>query len=120
MSSNSGVPTDGRRSAQLPCATIERMEYIDTDSPLRLGRVIEARQLPDLLPALEPGEGFQIECDGKVVGAMISARDLELYLELLRDYEDKVDGEAAERILANSDRIPLEQLLEELGTTARS
>ncbi|MFN8618125.1 MAG: hypothetical protein U0837_13595 [Dehalococcoidia bacterium] len=37
------------------------MEYIDTDSPLRLGRVIEARQLPDLLPALEPGEGFQIE-----------------------------------------------------------
>lgn len=95
------------------------MEYIDTDSPLRLGRVLDARKLPDLVPALEPGEGFQLECDGKVLGAMISARDLELYLELLRDYEDKVDGEAAERILANSDRIPLEQLLEELGTTAR-
>ncbi len=97
-----------------------RMEYIDTDSPLRLGRVTDSRTLSDLLPALEPGEGFQLECDGQVVGALISPRDLELYLELLREYEDRVDGEAADRVRTDSDLIPLEQLLEEHGIVARS
>lgn len=96
------------------------MEYIDTDSPLRLGKVSNPRELAGLIPALEPGEGFQLECDGKVVGALISARDLELYLELLRDYEDWMDGEAAERTRANSDTIPIEQLLSELGIVAGS
>lgn len=86
------------------------MEYIDTDSPLRLGRVLDARNLPDLVANLEPGEGFQLECDGKVVGAMISARDLELYLELLRDYEDKRDGEAAEAAKAAREWVPWEQV----------
>lgn len=86
------------------------MEYIDTDSPLRLGRVLDARKLPDLVANLEPGEGFQLECDGKVVGALISARDLELYLELLRDYEDKLDGEAAEAAKAEREWVPWEQV----------
>lgn len=91
------------------------MEYIDTDSPLRLGRVTDTRTLSDLLPALEPGEGFQLECDGQVVGALISPRDLELYLELLREYEDKVDHATTVVALKEDKWVDWDQVKADLG-----
>lgn len=93
------------------------MEYIDTDSPLRLGRITDAAgQIADVVPRLEAGEGFQLEKGGRVVGALISEADLKLYLCLLREYEDKVDGEAADRAKAEGgERIPWEKLKVELG-----
>jgi hypothetical protein len=92
------------------------MEYIDTDSPLRLGRVQVPEELAALVRALEPGEGFQLELAGRVVGAVISSRDLDLYLTLLREYEDKVDGEAADKAIAEGgEPIPIEALMEEFG-----
>lgn len=98
------------------------MEYVDTDSPLRLGRISpDAEALAAAVGRLQAGEGFQLEQGGRVTGALISARDLELYLHLLREYEDRVDSEAADRAIAGGGTpIPIEKLMEEFGVKARA
>lgn len=93
------------------------MKYVDTDSPLRLGRIApDATAIDKAVKKLEAGEGFQLECDGKVVGALISPRDLELYLQLLREYEDKVDSEAAEAAKKDGEWVEWEQLKARLSS----
>ena len=93
------------------------MKYVDTDSPLRLGRIsLDGAVIEKAVKKLKAGEGFQLECDGKVVGAVISPRDLELYLQFLREYEDKMDIAAADAARAEGGTpIPWEQVKAELG-----
>ena len=71
--------------------------------------------LPELtarLARLEPGQRIAIQMAGKTVAVLVTPDDA----ELLEALEDQSDNEAAERNLAESDeRIPYEQVREELG-----
>ena len=98
------------------------MEYVETESALRLERVaLETADLKAALKHLRPGDGLQLERDGQVLGAVISPRDLQLYLELLRHYEDRLDNAAADEAKAEpGERVPIERLLEEFGIAVRA
>ena len=64
------------------------------------------------------GERVVLERHGKQVVAMISMEDLALFEELLEAHEDRIDIEAANQALAESDeRIPYAQVRQELGLT---
>jgi PHD/YefM family antitoxin component YafN of YafNO toxin-antitoxin module len=64
------------------------------------------------------GKTVRISRNRKVIAAMISASDLELFTRLLREAEDRMDAEDVRMAMEEADRegtVSLEDLKAELG-----
>ena len=76
-------------------------------------------QFSDLLSSVAfAGQRVQISRNRKVIAAMISAHDLELFNRLLKEAEDRIDGEDVRLAMEEANRegtVSLGDLKAELG-----
>ncbi len=74
------------------------------------------RNLSDALNRVAyKGERIVLERRGKEVAALVSMEDLALFERLVREAEDRLDLEAAERALKEPGEVPYEVVRERLG-----
>lgn len=99
------------------------MEPMERDDPIPVRTICDTPEaINEALDGLSgwPESAVVIERSGQPMGALISMNDLQLFQRLLFDREMEQDLAAlAEAAKERGEAIPLEQLIEELGLTAR-